>query len=808
MKRLIALVLCLMMLSGVAAPVYAADKKLPFEPGKPGTFWAPVFGSEYEGYDDIVGRFVFDPELFEEQGAKAYAQQAATKLNNMPEGRRVIQLKGEHGAEVMKNSLAGGYIVNPEQKELVKKRTNDFFKELKALNVPVDIVFDDMESYLNIWNIENAAIANFQLPGEDVVTSYTKHGHLYEEWIKNKLINETENTKEYKEILKPALIEDGYIFGDDYDLKYINIHPGAVEPRRTTFFESNPPEGAERAYLVFGSTIKRLASKEYDEAVFDPIYQYYPDVKCSNWRDHGNSGELDVYDFNGNLNQVKGDNFRANNVGTHANWVFYGCYKGWAGWIESRPPREWRYDTFLMNGFNQLKVDYIELASAALSNKDNDYKITVWISNNDYSYDNTPYYTEAMFHAGMFNPDPFLFYEGTYTDLGSDLLHLEDIFDQLDELVGHDDRKTLMTKADIVSDWDYRYILSGMYAGGKNVWRISPDLFTKGATMENFLVDEDTPTFRIGNQNIEFPEGSYIYKPENEISQFGYWIISPEGSGYPREWRDDKHPMPGDQTVEGSDGMPLGYTFEPETTMPDELDLSRSRDKKNTPVAPTPDDGEQNGEVAPPVVDIEVQTLKLNPMMGDGEKTEIFLDKLPADAQNHWAKHTLANMFALGIMKGTGSGMEPDNSIARAEFLAMLERILGAEEIEFAGEIPDVKAEDWYATVIQTAVSGGWMDLDVVTGKANPEDNITRAEMCSIMVKALSLTGDATASFTDNGTMTAKVRGDVAKAAAAGLIEGYEDGSFRPNSVLTRAETATLFERLLAEIPVLFAEED
>ena len=144
MKRLIAIILCLMMLSGVAAPVYAADKKLPFEPGKPGTFWAPVFSNEYEGYDDIVGRFVFDPDLFEEQGAKAYAQQAATKLNNLPEGRRVIQFKGEHGAEVMKNPLAGGFIVNPEQKELVRKRTDDFFKELKALDAPVDIVFDDM----------------------------------------------------------------------------------------------------------------------------------------------------------------------------------------------------------------------------------------------------------------------------------------------------------------------------------------------------------------------------------------------------------------------------------------------------------------------------------------------------------------------------------------------------------------------------------------------------------------------------------------------------------------------------------------
>ena len=469
-------------------------------------------------------------------------------------------------------------------------------------------------------------------------------------------------------------------------------------------------------------------------------------------------------------------------------------------WIDERPPREWRYDTYLENGFNMAKVDLISLADAALSA---DGKATCWISNKGYVY-RTDYYTELLFHAGMMNPDPFLFWPGNMATLGDDLKHLDEVFVQLGELVGFEDRKSLVDDAKNAPVWDDRYILTGMSAGGKNVWRITPDLYAPGVTMENFLVDEKAPAFRIGNQNVVFPKGSYIYEPEDKLSQYGYWVISPEGTR-PEEYRDNKHPMPGAPVPEAEDGTPLGYMHEAATEMPDELDLSRSKDKADAPVV-TPDDGETSGETE--IKEVVVQTLELNPIRDFIDGNAVLREDLPKDIQGHWAEHTLSNMFAFGIMQGTGKGMEPDNQVSRAEFIAMLERILGAETIAYTGDIADVAADAWYADVMQTAVSGGWMDLDAVTGETNPESSISRADMCAILVRALTLKETESIEFADSVVMPAKVKDNVSRVAAIGLIQGYEDGKFRPNGFLTRAETATVFERLLAEIPALFEVEE
>ena len=78
---------------------------------------------------------------------------------------------------------------------------------------------------------------------------------------------------------------------------------------------------------------------------------------------------------------------------------------------------------------------------------------------------------------------------------------IQNIMYQLDDLCGFEDRRPLVTKA---VDWNKRYVLSGMYAGGKNVWRITPDLYAPGVSMENFIVDKDNMIFQIGNEIVDF----------------------------------------------------------------------------------------------------------------------------------------------------------------------------------------------------------------------------------------------------------------------------------------------------------------
>ena len=243
--------------------------------------------------------------------------------------------------------------------------------------------------------------------------------------------------------------------------------------------------------------------------------------------------------------------------------------------------------------------------------------------------------------------------------------------------------------------------------------------------------------------------------------------------------------------------------------MPDEADLANSKDRMEA-AAKNPS-GTQAPDEDTNVSDIGQQTQKteliLNPMKGSGAKVPLVTDALPADVSNHWAKHTLANMFAVGVMKGTENGMMPDSYVTKAEFLTMLARILGAQQIEYTGGIADVSEGSWYADVMNTAVAGGWIDADSVSGNAYPEIKLTRVEMCRILDNALNLEdSNADLTFTDSNLLVGANLKGVAAVSRAGLIVGYDDGSFAPYGLLTRAETAVVFERLLKLIPTLFGE--
>ncbi|BBI30822.1 fibronectin type III domain-containing protein [Cohnella abietis] len=101
----------------------------------------------------------------------------------------------------------------------------------------------------------------------------------------------------------------------------------------------------------------------------------------------------------------------------------------------------------------------------------------------------------------------------------------------------------------------------------------------------------------------------------------------------------------------------------------------------------------------------------------------------------------------------------------------------------------------WAASVIKQAVSSGF-----VTGYANgqfkPNDRITRAEFVGILVRALNLqTEGAKLNFTDIDKTGKWALKPIAQAVEAKLITGYNDGSFRPNDEITRAEIVAIIAR-------------
>lgn len=163
-------------------------------------------------------------------------------------------------------------------------------------------------------------------------------------------------------------------------------------------------------------------------------------------------------------------------------------------------------------------------------------------------------------------------------------------------------------------------------------------------------------------------------------------------------------------------------------------------------------------------------------------------------------EETTHQAYIFGYEDGT---FRPDNSVTRAELAAIVARAFHKEAGGPADAFADVAASHWaQASIAQAArmhVLDGYPD-----GSFKPEQPITRGEMATVAARLLS--GDATgqaAAFADSAGHWA--RAAIAKAAAAGVIDGYPDGTFRPDKALTRAEAVVMINKLLGRAPYLDA---
>ncbi len=172
------------------------------------------------------------------------------------------------------------------------------------------------------------------------------------------------------------------------------------------------------------------------------------------------------------------------------------------------------------------------------------------------------------------------------------------------------------------------------------------------------------------------------------------------------------------------------------------------------------------------------------------------------DIVGHWAQSAIEDVTAKGVIKGKeNDSFCPEDTVTRAELVAMMVRTLELEKKHYQGEFTDVSAEDWYAGEIQTALEAG------IISKATefrPDDQITREEMSkvvAVIAKKLNiaeeLPEDYQVNFSDTNMISEWANDYVRFVSYAGLMSGMEDGSFRPHGSATRAEAATVISRML-----------
>ena len=150
--------------------------------------------------------------------------------------------------------------------------------------------------------------------------------------------------------------------------------------------------------------------------------------------------------------------------------------------------------------------------------------------------------------------------------------------------------------------------------------------------------------------------------------------------------------------------------------------------------------------------------------------------------------------YVIGYTDGT---IRPNNDISRAEVATIFFRLLTDEAREqyttTAGNFTDVKAGMWCNRAIATLTNMGIIE-GYTDGSFQPNKSITRAELATIIARFAKLDVN-TKTFSDiNGHWAQK---NIELAAGNGWINGYEDGTFRPNNNITRAETFAMINRVL-----------
>ncbi|MGO4495299.1 family 43 glycosylhydrolase [Paenibacillus sp. 2RAB27] len=112
-----------------------------------------------------------------------------------------------------------------------------------------------------------------------------------------------------------------------------------------------------------------------------------------------------------------------------------------------------------------------------------------------------------------------------------------------------------------------------------------------------------------------------------------------------------------------------------------------------------------------------------------------------SDVSTHWAKDAVNNLGSRMIIGGIGNDLfNPDADITRAEFTAIIVRGLGLKLENRTSNFSDVKAADWYSSAIMTAQSSHLID-GFEDGTFRPGDRITREQAMAIIAKAMEMTG-------------------------------------------------------------------
>ena len=508
MRKLMAILLIVAMVLPLCFTTNAAESKTEIRPfmitnsEDLGTeyhnFWPKVLFWTKTGDENYVSEDGMKVSAMNGVGGsnpKEVAENLKEVFDAYPDGMRYIRMMSIRAAMV---TLLEDHIYMEKGVKVMKQWFDEFITHYKSIGGKIDGIVTDVE-YFDAFCY-------------DITKISATDPYIFHKIVSNPL---------YETKIRPKLVERGFKFWS------------AVSDETPEIYSISENSGAEYAQsrAIWNVVIRNHYNQYVDDAFKDSLLKNYPDAVLTDYQARTTYGWHKNMGNNGGFS-TGGNYYTAGNV----NYI--NCYAytpGTAFFMEDSKPVYKTIPGFNGgiwedNPYNMVLWETINAKNFYQSAPDN--KLTVTITFYNYSkretcYCNSPYYAEHVYHMGLLDPHPFEAYcigseiEARGSDIDYSIKIISELLDELTRVAGAADRKPII----IPYTWNDRCILSGMYAGGKNIWRITPDM-TSGMTKESFKVaGAKDPTFAIDGQTVTFPGGKIIEDTKiTEVGTCGYWV--------------------------------------------------------------------------------------------------------------------------------------------------------------------------------------------------------------------------------------------------------------------------------------------
>ena len=326
------------------------------------------------------------------------------------------------------------------------------------------------------------------------------------------------------------------------DPRYATEVRPLLEERGFVFYD-NPTEYTPEIYGISGkagskysacqsiwNTVMRNRLNAYiNEWCYEPIAKYFPDVYISDYQSADTDSWMKAVNNDGNVMGTGGNSIRAGNTACEN---FYSGRPTADFYKDSGTPVYKNIPTYMGTTYTKTPFHcflYDMNVAKRVYTASGDGKVCYWVSRYDGNKSvtteitNTPYYSEQVYHLNLLDPKPFVVFqnrEGMSTqEIALCTQVPNELLAELTRVAGYADRKPI----EVPMNWNQEFVISGMYSGGRNIWRITPNL--NMVSKADFKVEGADPTFRVGGQTVTFPGGKIIEDTTiSEIGTCGYWV--------------------------------------------------------------------------------------------------------------------------------------------------------------------------------------------------------------------------------------------------------------------------------------------